>query len=419
MKILYLTDGFPLPDMPGGARYFQVAKWLQSQGYEVTVLCNARNYVTDDAVFQGTTLHDGIKIVGLSTPRGRHKSRWHRIALYVALMLQAYRRGRVLDRPDVLLAGTPPLLMPLSALLLARKFGARSILEVRDLHPQMSVASGIVHQPWIIWPWRAFEQGLRRQFDHIVAAVPRMREMIAAEGIDPARITVITSGYDLESDKEVTLSPPLAAYFERNRDKFVVGYTGNMGMGAWNIRGMVEVADHLRRRADIAFLFVGNGEQRSVCEAYAREKGLTSCTFFPPVGRLEIANVMRHCQALMMAYRDNPFYEYIIPIKLFDYMGSGRPILFSGCGDGPDLLEKARGGSVMRKFDVTRFADAIADLVDNPARALELGANNRRYVEKHLLREREFAKWRSVVQPGSEVQLHRLPPPPPYSHQTV
>jgi len=58
-------------------------------------------------------------------------------------------------------------------------------------------------------------------------------------------------------------------------------------------------------------------------------------------------------------------------------MGAGRPIIFSGCADGKDLLKKANGGRIMRKLDAKQFAEAIVDLANSPRRTIELGANNR------------------------------------------
>lgn len=399
LKILYLTDGFPLSDMPGGSRYYQLARYLQSKGHHVTVLANARNYISDKIVFNGTVSHDGIRIIGLPTPKGRHLARWRRVAVYAALMMQAYRVGRTLERQDVVISGTPPLLMPIAGLFLARRFKARSVLEVRDLHPQMSIASGIVRNPLVIWLWRKIEEGLRHGFDHIVAAVPRMRSMIVAEGNSASKITVIQNGYDLDSDEEVNLPFELESFFRANSDKFIVAYTGNMGLGGWNLRGMVEAAEQIRHRRDIIFLFVGNGEQRLGCEEYVRQKNLASCYFFSAVGRLEIATVMRRCQALMMMARsDNAFNEYALPLKLYDYMGAGRAIVYCGRGDGPDLLEKAKAGIALRQFDAKAFAEAIVRLADDPMQALKLGENGRHYVESALLRKYQIVKWDDVIQ---------------------
>ncbi|MGD9804279.1 MAG: glycosyltransferase family 4 protein [Hyphomicrobiaceae bacterium] len=411
MKILYTTDGFPLPHMPGGSRYYQLARWLRDQGHEVTVLCNARNYLTEADAFAGTPedpqIHDGIKIVGLPTPKGRHQGKIGRVLVYLSLLTKTYTFGRRLPRHDLVIAGTPPLLMPLASLLLARSYRSPAILEVRDLHPQMAVASGIVKNPLIVGPWGLFERTLRKRFHHIVAAVPRMRAMIAAEGNPADKVTVVTSGYDLESDAETELPPEIEHYLAANAGKFIVAYTGNMGLGAWDIRGLVQVADRLKHRDDIRFLFIGDGEQRRLAEDDARAAHLPNTQFFSSISRLQIASVMRRAGALVMAYRDNPFYEYIIPIKLFDYMGAGRPIVFSGVGDGPAILEAARGGIVFNRFDSGAFAAAVAELADDPDKAAKFGANNRSYVLAHLLREKQMAHWTTAIEKAfAAARLH-------------
>lgn len=400
MKILYTTHSFSLPDQPGDARFYNIAKWFNDNGHEVTVFCSTRHQWNDKIIFNGTVenpqVFNGIKIVGLPTPVGRRRSKIRRILNYLALTLQIYVKGRKLPKHDMVIAGTPPLFTPLSSLLLAKKFGAFSVLEARDMHPKSAAASGVINNSWILKLWHKYEVTVRRKYDHVVVALPRMRKWLIEQGITEGKITTITNGYDSDNDQTVVLPSELKKYFAENQNKFIVGYFGSMGLGAWNVNAIAETAAALKKREEISFLFVGDGEQRSKVEAYIVENKLVNCHFFSSCARLEAANAMRMCNTLLMVYKDRN-YEEILPVKLFDYMGTGRPSIFCGIGDGPDLLAKAHGGIVIAPYSVEKLADSIKHLADNPELCQQYGMNGRDYIEKHLLRKEIFEKWNEVV----------------------
>ncbi len=400
MRILYVLNTFNLPDQAGSGRFYHFARWAVKQGHDITIFCNARHNWTDDIVFRGSIenpdVFDGIKVVGLSTPAGRRKSKLLRAINYLWLTVQVYLKGRKLRNLDVVIAGTPPLFVPRAALAVAMHHKALSVLEVRDLYPHTAVALGVVRNPLIIKAWRMFEDSLRRGFERIVVSVPRLLPMLVEEGVREEKITVITNGYDLENDESADLSGELAEFFDNNKGRFIVGYTGNMGL-AWNIPCMVKAAMLLKDRDDIAFFFLGKGEHYKNCARMARENGLENVAFFPPVGRKQALEATRRCKALMFMYFDDDFFNYALPNKFFDYMGSGRPLIYGGSGSVEDILEKSDGGLVVPANNTERLAGAIMQLADNPGRAAKMGSNNRHYVEAHLLREQQHAKWKKVL----------------------
>jgi len=65
-------------------------------------------------------------------------------------------------------------------------------------------------------------------------------------------------------------------------------------------------------------------------------------------------------------------------------MASGKPVVYSGSGEGARLIEDTRAGLVVPPEDPKALADAILTLVHNPALADELGRNGRKYVEEKL-----------------------------------
>jgi glycosyltransferase involved in cell wall biosynthesis len=72
------------------------------------------------------------------------------------------------------------------------------------------------------------------------------------------------------------------------------------------------------------------------------------------------------------------------PAKAIAIMGCGKPVIYSGAGEGAEIVRSASAGLVVPPEDPTAMAAAIRRLVADPAEAARLGANGRRYVESHL-----------------------------------
>ncbi len=70
------------------------------------------------------------------------------------------------------------------------------------------------------------------------------------------------------------------------------------------------------------------------------------------------------------------------PTKLIEYMAMGKAIV---ANDHPEqrLVISESGGGICVQYDEEAFATAIVDLLNDPARAKEMGLKARRYVEKY------------------------------------
>jgi len=78
-------------------------------------------------------------------------------------------------------------------------------------------------------------------------------------------------------------------------------------------------------------VLVGDGQEKLRLQALAREWALKNVEFRDPVPRQLVPKVLQQADALVLTLRDLPLYRYGINLnKLFDYMASGKPVLFAG-----------------------------------------------------------------------------------------
>jgi glycosyltransferase involved in cell wall biosynthesis len=82
-------------------------------------------------------------------------------------------------------------------------------------------------------------------------------------------------------------------------------------------------------------------------------------------------------------------------------MAAGRPIVSSGVGGLPELVDHRRTGLVARAGDEGSFVDAIGELVEDPALRERLGQAARRAVEDRYtdtaMARRSVALWQALI----------------------
>lgn len=401
MRILYVTNHFSLLTQPGAPRPWHVARYLARMDHDVTVLTNHRHYL-DENLPVGSTDHthpqtmQGVRIVGLKTTRGRRKSLAGRLLNYCSFAIAVLTVGVKLPPHDLVVVGTPPLLAPVSGLVLGCLWGAYTALEIRDLHPEKARALGKVSHPLLFWLWRRYESVVRRLYNHLVAVEPSTRRALLAQGYRPGKITLIPNGYDMEHLDQAELSPEFQALFATYADYAKITYGGGMGFGN-DIQTILDSALLCRDQRIVFFLF-GEGELKPRYAQFITQNGLRHVHLLPAVSRRMINEIFRCSDILVYSTPDNRFFEGLFTNKILEYHGAAKPIVFAGRGDTADLIRKARSGMVVAPSDAAAMADAYRQLITDPATAKAMGRSGQRYIIANWRREIRFVNWRRVIE---------------------
>ena len=221
------------------------------------------------------------------------------------------------------------------------------------------------------------EHRLLKSVDHVYAAGEERAERFRRMG---KAVTVIYGAKSLSEIPRITdhdrASIRAAAGFRP--EDVVLGIAGSLGRDEAVpavLEAMASLAPHVK-------LYVVGGGDAKVADAMAlaAARGLSGRVLF--TGRLPTPEYLRQTAALDLGlalyFPTTKNQTTVVPLKLFDYMGLGIPILGS---DFPELrrilLETCACGAVTDPADAAAIRGAIQDLIADPNRLREMGRRAR------------------------------------------
>ena len=407
MKILYVSQYFP-PEMGApAARVSELSHYWAQEVHEVTVLTGFPNHPTGVVPkeyrrkFRRLVAREktnGVNVVRTWLLPFPNRRTYQRMLNYSSFCLSAAATGLFTERPDVVIASSPQLLVGLSGWWLARCKRARFIFEVRDLWPESLAAVGVGGADSIVYRALARIAGfLYRNADHIVVVTPAFKEYLVQHWqVAPEKISVIENGVeaDLFSPRtESALRTELGA--ER---KFVVSYIGTMG-NAHGLQMLVEAAAQFQHSAPgVLFLLVGEGAEKEQLVSLVRLRGLTNVRFVDQQSREKIPAYICASDACVVLLKKSEVFKTVIPSKMLEFMSCARPVILGVEGQARKILEEARAGICVEPEDPAELAQAVLRLAGDEQLRETLGRNGRRHVLQHFSRRQTAMMYLDLLQ---------------------
>ncbi len=168
---------------------------------------------------------------------------------------------------------------------------------------------------------------------------------------------------------------------------FVVGFLGSLK--PWHgLDNLARAFRHLARRSDAyRLLIVGEGPlRRELAASFARMGCSRAVTFAGAVGRDEVGVHLERMDVAVAPYPpDSDF--YFSPLKIFEYMAAGVPIVASDIGQIGEVLTNRKTALLHRPGAIREMVDCIERLRRSPALADRLAREagallSRRYTWK-------------------------------------
>ena len=317
------------------------------------------------------------------------------LSFYVTALWTVARLAR---RGDIVVVCTDPPLFSVLAAPLCRLRGARLVNWLLDLFPEVAASLGVVAGG------RLGNRVLQRLRDATLRAAVanvvlgrRMVDYLVGRGIDRGRLCVIPNWADGQRIRPV----PRRANALRSAwgigQRFVVGYSGNLGR-AHEFGTLMDAAAALQDRPDIVLLLIGNGHHRSWVEEEVRHRGLENVLMRPFQEESQLSQSLGVADLHIVSLR--PALEgFIIPSKIYAITAAGRPALFIGDSDGEvaHLLAENDCGATVAVGDAAGLAAQIRRLADDPRLLEEWSSHARQAFDASFDRTVAVASWRALL----------------------
>ena len=133
----------------------------------------------------------------------------------------------------------------------------------------------------------------------------------------------------------------------------------------------------LSKYPDIQFVVAGDGAMLESWKKLAQQKKVDTNFYFPGNIHFELAPYYINSYNICVAPWDIDLVGNIglSPMKLFDYMACGRPIVSSPIFGVREILESNHAGIMVDVKKPVKFAEALMDLIETPETGQEIGNN--------------------------------------------
>ncbi len=299
----------------------------------------------------------------------------------ITFYLELLRQGRT-AKPDALVDYA--LSTGLPALLAARQFRIPFLFHVIDaLHT--IVPSGIL-QPIA----KLFEQGLLRSADRTLYINEELRAYGLSLGADPARAQVIRTGVDLQRFRPDLDTKALRAKWGLAETDVILLFIGWL----YEHAGVDTLLKQLPKLpAHVKLLVVGQGEAEVRFKALCAELKLNDRVIFTGQQPYDLAPQFMALADVCTLYSTvNNITRHIVPIKTYEYMAAGRPVLASPL---PGVEKDVPAGNGVLYVPEQELAATLGQLLDGAYRQ-RLGQQARAFVEANCDWDKladDFERW--------------------------
>ena len=198
-----------------------------------------------------------------------------------------------------------------------------------------------------------------------LAAVSRhIGDYLVDAGADPARVHVIGNAVDTGHFRPGV--PP--ANLDIPEDAFVVGFTGSLKM--WHgVDTLMEAFRIFRAREPHAHLLIcGDGPKRGWIDGFIAGAGLQEAvTMAGWVDHADLPSLIARMDVATAPYPASNAH-YFSPLKLYEYLAMGIPVVASDIGQTAELLVGSDAACLLPPGDAGALVRALEELAADPAR---------------------------------------------------
>ena len=225
--------------------------------------------------------------------------------------------------------------------------------------------------------YRLLERGAAQVFDGIVVATPGIAEYF------PPSKTVIVQNFALV---EEFASIDISDYESRGQ---LVAYIG----GITRARGIEEMVDAMELTTGDARMLLGGSFAPLALELELQSRpGYERINFLGWLDREGVRDALSRARVGLLVLHPEPNYLDSYPVKLYEYMAAGLPVIASSFPFWEQFVKDTGAGVMVDPLEPATVAGAITWLLEHPEDAREMGQRGRETVLDRYSWEQEAKK---------------------------
>lgn len=328
-KILLLLDNFT-PDLGASSfRFESVVRKLLKNGYAVDVLCSYPNRINMDCIEELNLKNLNVFRVNKTILKGSTLSRG---ISYFKYLINSLKMGLKLGKnSDLIIASSPQLLVGVSGSIIALLNRKKMILDIRDLWPDIVLDMNIMKKYNPIYLGLKFlEKMMYLGADTIVYNSPGFKTYLEKQNKEMSLITNGLDDYILDFFKLQNTEKKM------NSNKYKIMYAGNLGI-AQDLVLLTEFAEKYMNEVEVTL--IGQGSQEKEIVSRIDEKKINNIKVLNSLPRQELLYKYLEADILFLQLKNIKMFQKTIPSKIFEYMATGKPIIYGLEGIGKQILE--------------------------------------------------------------------------------
>ena len=224
-----------------------------------------------------------------------------------------------------------------------------------------------------------FKYANYENFKGIVTISNVLKSIYVKNNFPAYKILVLEDGVDLDrfniSDDKITWRKALNLPLDKN----ILLYTGGLYKEK-GIESILQTQKKLNRKDIITLIIGGDVEQVLEWEKNCTKNKIVGVSFLGFKPNADLPKYMKAADILMMPYETNLKYKVMdinstSPLKLFEYMGSKRPILSSQIPVISKVVKHNESAMLAKENDIQSQVDLVEELLANPEKADNISAN--------------------------------------------
>ena len=258
-----------------------------------------------------------------------------------------------------------PELMPIGLKL--KKLGKKVIFDAHEDLPKQLLAKPylytLVKKPLSVVVGM-YERYACKKFDYIVAATPYIRDKFLGftQSVDVNNYPIVE---ELSTD---------IVWEERKNQTCYVGVIAKIRGNLENVQAMAYVSE------EISFKLAGMTYEAGFLEELKADKNWARVNFVGKLDRVGVKDLLKESKMGLVTLHPTINYIDALPVKMFEYMLAGIPVVASDFQILKDIVNKEKCGLCVDPLDPKAIGEVIEHLARHDEEAKEMGENGKKAV---------------------------------------